>query len=102
LLRYRNLQHGRHGFAPCLDRGFLDLFKIVEADGVAPVPLRYRNNIKAGDVEAWNSGRLLKFGERFENAVLVITRHDDQYEGEDASAPLSNGIELNIGLNRRQ
>jgi hypothetical protein len=79
LPRYRNLQHGRLGFAPCLDRGFLDLLKIVEAGRVAPVPLRNGNNVKAGDVETRNSRRLLKYGERFENAVLVITRHDDQY-----------------------
>src|ERR1700691_4366341 len=79
LPRYRNLQHGWPGFAPRLDRGFFDLLKIVETDGVAPVPLRDRNNVKAGNVEIWNSRRLLKYGERFQNAVLVITRHDDQY-----------------------
>jgi hypothetical protein len=60
LPRYRNLQPGWLGFAPGLDRGFLDLFKIVEAGCTTPVPLCNGNNVKAGDVETWNSRRLLK------------------------------------------
>jgi len=55
LPRYRNFQHGRLGFAPCLDRGFLDVLEIVEAGRVAPVSFRNGNNVKAGDVETWNS-----------------------------------------------
>jgi hypothetical protein len=79
LPRYRNLQHGRLGLAPGLDRGFLDLLKIVETGSLAPVPFRDGNDVKAGNVETWNSRCLLEYGERFENAVLVIIRHDNQY-----------------------
>jgi len=46
--RYRNLQYGRPGFAPGRDRGFLDLLKIIEADRVAPVPLRYGTMSRPG------------------------------------------------------
>ena len=44
---YRNFQHGWLGFAPGLDRGFLDLLESVETGRIAPVPLRNGNNVKA-------------------------------------------------------
>ena len=47
LPRCRNLQHGRLGFAPGLDR-FLDLLKIVETGRVAPVPFAMKTMSSPG------------------------------------------------------
>lgn len=78
LRRYRNLQYCRLGFAPGRDRSFLDRLKVVEAGGIAPISFRNRDNVKARDVEARNSRRLLQYGKRFENAIFIVLRHDDQ------------------------
>jgi hypothetical protein len=78
LRRYRNLQYRRLGFVPGLDRRLLDRLKVVEAGGIAPIPFRNRDNVKARDVEARNSRRLLQYGEGFENAIFVVLWHDDQ------------------------
>src|ERR1700731_5411682 len=78
LRRYRNLQYRRLGFAPGLGRRLLDRLKVVEAGGIAPIPFRNRDNVKARDVEARNSRRLLQYRKRFENAIFIVLRHDDQ------------------------
>ena len=76
--RYRDLQHCWFRFAPRRDRRLLDRLKVIEAGSIAPIPFRNRDNVKARDVEARNSRRLLQYGKRFENAIFVVSWHDDQ------------------------
>src|ERR1700677_1272175 len=68
----RNLQYGGLGFTPCLDSGFLDRVKIVEAGGVAPIPFRDGGDVNTRYVESGNSRRFLQHRKRFKNAVFVV------------------------------
>src|SRR3954452_22380743 len=75
----RDLQDGGDILGPRLHGGVLNPAEGFDPDGVAPVPLRDRYEIKTGKIETGYRGRLLELGERFEDPVLLVSHNDDQH-----------------------